>query len=195
MITLGITILCTTQVYVCMPLSKALSHTRSQHLMFRMCFRDWCLLASARVRCLSLLRRSSSPLWTMHVASSGYLRHLEKHKLLFSSVKIPYTVFCACVRIMAKHKLVFSSVEILYTVHCAYSQTLAMIRTHAQKTVKCISMLRNASSRAVYSCTEDCLICDYASNHHFVHDPSMCACVEGCVVYVFTSKHQFMHFL
>ena len=59
------------------PLSKALSHTRSQHLMFRTCFRDWCLLASVRVRCLSLLRRSSSALWTMDVASSGYLRHLS----------------------------------------------------------------------------------------------------------------------
>ena len=35
------------------PLSKALSHTCSQHLMFRMCFRDWCLLALVRVRFLS----------------------------------------------------------------------------------------------------------------------------------------------
>ena len=59
------------------PLSKALSHTRSQHLMFRMCFRDWRLLASVRVRFLSLLKRSSSALWTMDVASSGYLRHLS----------------------------------------------------------------------------------------------------------------------
>ena len=59
------------------PLSKALSHTRSQHLMFRMCFRDWCLLASVRVRFLSILRRSSSALWTMDVASLGYLRHLS----------------------------------------------------------------------------------------------------------------------
>ena len=56
------------------PLSKALSHTRSQHLMFRMCFMDWCLLASFRV---SLLRRSISALWMMDVASSGYLRHLS----------------------------------------------------------------------------------------------------------------------
>ena len=59
------------------PLSNTLSHTRSQYLMFRMCFRDWCLLASIRVSCLSLLRRSSSALWIMDVASLGYHRHLS----------------------------------------------------------------------------------------------------------------------
>ena len=32
------------------PLSKALSHIHNQHLMFRMCFRDWCLLASIILR-------------------------------------------------------------------------------------------------------------------------------------------------
>ena len=67
-----------------MPPSRALSHTHSRHLMFRICFRDWCSLASVRVRCLSLLRRSSSALWMMDVPSSGCLRHLS---VLLSWVK------------------------------------------------------------------------------------------------------------
>ena len=51
--------------------------TCSQHSMFTKCFRNWCLLASVRVRCLSFLRTSVSALYMMDVASLGYLRHLS----------------------------------------------------------------------------------------------------------------------
>ena len=36
--------------------SRTLKTQCLDFLMFRMCFRDWCLLSSVRVRCLSLLR-------------------------------------------------------------------------------------------------------------------------------------------
>ena len=122
-----------------------------------------------------------------------YVRIMEKHKLLFSSAQVSYTVHCASNWSSQVHKPAFQSKDIPYTAF--YASTCTSV---VHKMVCCGIYAYAWKHQFLHewkpgTCTEPFWMYVNIRKHHSVLNQGHCAHPEGCVLHVVACTRQFVH--